>query len=129
QPAGWMRTDYDVLGRVTAVHSPGENGEISTRKNFASVTEGLETTTTNAKNQSRKEIHNGLGQLIAVEDELGGTLDYQYSPLGELSSVTSSAPDAADVTVRMCYDDLGRKIGMFDPDKGGFKGNSSASCA
>ncbi|WP_191968645.1 RHS repeat-associated core domain-containing protein [Cellvibrio sp. KY-GH-1] len=129
-PVGWTENFYDSLGRIVRIEAPDESGTIKTETAYSwdSTTGALLTTITNPKGQVRKEHHNGLGQLIHVEDQLKGTIVYEYSPLGEILSVTTDAPDVNEATIKMCYDKQGRKSGMFDPDKGGFNG-TSASCS
>ena len=119
----WTSTQYDVLGRVVQATAPDN----SVAKN--SYPNDTDTVVTNALNQSRTETRNGLGQLVQVTDQKGGTIVYTYNNKGDLLSATTNAPDAAaPVTVLMCYDTLGRKVAMFDPDKGGFAG-SNPSCS
>ncbi|MGM8228508.1 FG-GAP-like repeat-containing protein [Cellvibrio sp. ARAG 10.3] len=110
--SGWTENDYDILGRVVKVTGP-DNSEIE------SVYENNVTTITNSLDQKRIETRNGLGQLVKVEDHLEGTISYSYDVYGGLLSATTTA-DGMSVTVRMCYDKLGRKVAMHDPDKGGF---------
>jgi len=126
-PQDWVENHYDDLGRATQVDSPHEQGTISSKTEYVASPNGLMTTLINPKGQKRKEVRNGLGQLVYVEDELGSSISYEYSILGGLLNVTTRTADAADVVVKMCYDELGRKTGMFDPDKGGFSGDD-ATC-
>ena len=130
-PAGWTTTTYDILGRIRGITMPDGSTSSST---FSATTAGMETTTTNGLNQTQTELRNGLGQLLSVTDYLGGTVSYTYNVKGDLLTATtddspSASPNVEPVTVSMCYDSLGRKIGMYDPDKGGFVEGGSADCS
>ncbi|QEI12992.1 hypothetical protein FY115_12680 [Cellvibrio japonicus] len=125
-PLGWTTYHYDRLGRVESVKAP--DGSLSSSRYH-----GYETTITNALLQTRTETRNGLGQLIGVRDHLGGTITYTYNSKGDLLTATTddspnASPNVAPVTVTLCYDTLGRKVAMHDPDKGGFKTTGTVSC-
>lgn len=117
----WTENSYDSMGRLVSVVAPD-----GSKTDFAY--DGNTTTTTNALSQKRKETRNGLGQLEKVEDHLGGLIEYQYDLFGNLTQATTKA-DNTSVTVKICYDALGRKVAMHDPDKGGFKGNAGLTCS
>ena len=120
----WTIFEYDILGRVTAVTAP--DGTITT-----TTYDGYKTTVNvdiNGKALQRVEERNSIGHLVKVTDELGGTITYGYDALGNLTSATTVA-SGKTVRVQMCYDYLGRKVAMHDPDKGGFLGGASTSCA
>lgn len=116
----WTRYEYNILGQPTKITSPytsGDNAE-------AEITySGYSTTTTNALGQSKTETKNGLGQLVEVKDALLGLIKYEYDVHGGLLKATTRAThvdgQVKDISVRMCYDNLGRKTAMLDPDKGG----------
>ena len=91
--------------------------------------QGLSQTITNALGQTRTETRNRLGELAQVEDAANGTVNYTYDPQGNLIQTLTEAPDADPFAVRLCYDKLGRKVAMHDPDKGGFAGNPGQDCA
>ncbi len=116
---GWTTNEYDLLGRVTKVTLPNESFSTSTYS-------GNTTTVINDEGHTRSEARNGLGQLVQVTDNLGGTIDYAYHTSGALFTTTTKAPDyTTPVIVRMCYDRQGRKISMLDPDKGGWLATST----
>ncbi|HSX52047.1 MAG TPA: FG-GAP-like repeat-containing protein [Cellvibrio sp.] len=117
----WTENTYDHLGRIVEVKAPDGSKSTST---YA----GNKTTVTNALNQTREEYRNGLGQLAKVKDHLGGTVEYEYDLYGNLTKAKTTANGTA-ITVQMCYDTLGRKVAMHDPDKGGFVGNANLTCA
>lgn len=116
----WTENSYDPMGRLVSVVAPD-----GSKTDFAY--DGNTTTTTNALLQKRKETRNGLGQLEKVEDHLGGVVEYQYDLFGNLTQAQTTA-DGSSVAVKICYDALGRKVAMHDPDKGGFKGNGGLTC-
>jgi RHS repeat-associated protein len=116
-PAGWNKIDYDILGRVVKTTSPDGTYSTSSYNDYG-------TDIQNAEGQHKLETRNGLGQLVEVQDELGGKIQYTYNHQGNLLTATTLA-DNKSVTVKMCYDRLGRKTAMLDPDKGGFKASST----
>ncbi|PUA26358.1 MAG: hypothetical protein B0W54_21540 [Cellvibrio sp. 79] len=120
----WTENTYDNLGRIVGVRVP--NAPTSDPTNTSSYA-GNQTTHTNALGQTRKEFRNGLGLLEKVEDYLGGTVEYKYDLYGNLAEAKTTA-DNISIKVQICYDDLGRKVAMHDPDKGGFTGNGSLEC-
>lgn len=127
----WTRNYYDTLGRSIALLEP--NGAFSTM-----AYDGYAKSMTNDKGQSKVEITNGLGELVAAIDNLGTAITYGYDAGGNLQTTTAhkaSEPAYAysDFTstlenlcvqptsnyqVVLCYDSLGRKTQMWDPDKG-----------
>ncbi|MBK8186090.1 MAG: RHS repeat-associated core domain-containing protein [Cellvibrio sp.] len=116
QATAWTTTQFDTLGRPVEVKAP----DLS----VSSLSyNGYTTTSTNAKNQKKYETKNGLGQLVKVQDELGGIIEYEYDIYGGLLKATTTALNvlgqSQSISVRMCYDNLGRKTAMLDPDKGG----------
>jgi len=117
----WTENEYDHLGRIVKVTAPDNSVSTSTYS-------GNTTVIKNALNQTRTEYRNGLGQLVRVKDQLNGLIDYEYDLNGGLVRAKTTA-DAISVSVQICYDALGRKVAMYDPDKGGFKGNATLSCA
>ncbi len=120
-PSAWTENEYDLIGRVKKVTQP--DGTVNT-----TAYTGYTTTLTNPLLQTRTETRNGLNQLVKVTDYKNGTIDYEYDLQDNLLKATTTA-DGVSVSVRMCYDTFGRKIAMFDPDKGGFKGNGNLTCS
>jgi RHS repeat-associated protein len=124
QATAWTTTEFDNYGRPTKVKAP-DNSE--SRMEYS----GNITTSINAKNQKKYETKNGLGQLVKVQDELGGVIEYEYDVYGGLLKATTKA-DGSSISVRMCYDHLGRKTAMLDPDKGGTRaasGDATIACS
>ncbi|MDO8345584.1 MAG: FG-GAP-like repeat-containing protein [Cellvibrio sp.] len=120
----WSVFEYDLISRVITLTAP--DGSITT--NSYAGYETTATVDTAGKALTRIEERNSLGNLVKVTDHLSGTISYGYDPLGNLTSATTAA-SGKTVVVRMCYDKLGRKIGMHDPDKGGFLGNANETCS
>lgn len=149
----FVDTEYDIQGRISRKSEPYFSNEtvywtvfneydLVNRVIKATAPDGTETTNsysgyetlstmdsgTNGKQLTRKEEHNDLGNLVKVTDHAGGTISYGYDPLGNLINATTTSA-GQNIVVRMCYDNLGRKIAMHDPDKGGFLGNANEACA
>ncbi len=98
---------YDDLGRVTETNDPGV-GPSRIAYN------GLTTTFTNPRNQTRVEVRNGLGTLRTVTDARSKTTTYLYDPFANLLRVT----DPAGNEVRITVDRLGRRTQLRDPNLG-----------
>lgn len=120
----WTLFEYDLLDRNTRITAP--DGSVTLTSYIGYKTQV--TVDAMGKALTKTEERNSLGNLVKVTDHLGGTVTYGYDPLGNLTRATTSA-GGKTVSVRMCYDKLGRKIGMHDPDKGGFLGSSAAHCS
>ncbi|MBL4827138.1 MAG: VCBS repeat-containing protein, partial [Spongiibacteraceae bacterium] len=120
----WTIFQYDVLGRIISTDLPGVTNNISV--NYT----GLTTVTTNPLGQTKTKITNALGELIDVYDDHNGHLSYSYNATGDLIKTThhGSYIDPHSVSVDICYDKLGRKTAMSDPDKGGWERGSNTSC-
>jgi RHS repeat-associated protein len=101
---------YDVLGRPTQVILPDGSST-------AMAYNGLSTTTTNAKLQTKTEVKNASGELVTATDHLGFSTNYAYNAAGNLITVTRNA-GRGNIVTSMGYDTLGRKISMIDPDAG-----------
>jgi RHS repeat-associated protein len=104
------KTVYDVLGRPTQI-TLADNSVTNVAYN------GLSTTTTNAKNQSKTELKNASGELVQATDHSGFSTYYGYNAAGNLTSVERNAGRGI-VGTYMTYDTLGRKTSMTDPDAG-----------
>ncbi|TVZ40630.1 RHS repeat-associated protein [Alteromonadaceae bacterium 2753L.S.0a.02] len=123
----WTRSYYDELGRVILTKAPdGSEGKVAYN--------GYTSTSTNALNQTKISRKNAFGELEYVEAEDGGTIDYSYTTKGELRTTTANQQTAthysygevsglcqqptSNYQTVLCYDSLGRKTAMWDPDKG-----------
>jgi RHS repeat-associated protein len=124
---GLVRTDYDVLGRPTAIYSADPNGSTGSvafgsygSRQAAVQTiayNGLITTATNDKNQTRKEEKNVNGEVVRITDASGAQLAQQRDAFGNLIATK----DALQNQVTLVYDIRGRKTQMADPDTGTWK--------
>ena len=77
--------------------------------------------------QSTVQTVNVLGEVVEVEDNLKGKVNYQYDAQGNLTLTTTTAHSSGggtangvptSIDILLTYDLLGRKITMNDPDKG-----------
>ncbi len=101
-------SEYDTLGRPWKVTNP--DGGITT------ITfNGLTTTSNNPKGQTKTEVKDASGKTVSVTDNLGGVLTYSYDATGNLLELKLNGITQSTMT----YDSLGRKISMWDADKGG----------
>ncbi|MEI7954068.1 MAG: hypothetical protein WCJ66_02750, partial [Verrucomicrobiota bacterium] len=120
-------TVYDVLGRPTAIYSADPSGSqtniavgntagnVIAKASVQSFTyQGLSTTSTNDKGQTRIEEKNISGQVILVTDASGAQLAHQFDAFGNLIETR----DALQNKIAIGYDYRGRKISMTDPDAG-----------
>lgn len=122
----WSTFTYDLVSRPIGLTAP--DGTLTTTSYSGYTTTVTADAGITGKKLTRVETRNSLGNLVEVKDHLQGIISYGYDPLGNLTSATTSA-SGKTVTVKMCYDALGRKIAMHDPDKGGFLGNAAQSCS
>lgn len=101
----------DVLGRVTAAKVWDDQGNL-----FSTSTayHGLARILTNAKNQQRTEVLNGLGQVVQVTDSMGYLTKFSRDAFQNLLVAT----DPLSNQIVVSYDLLGRKIQLNDPDLG-----------
>lgn len=123
--AYWTRNYFDELGRVTLTVAP--NGSES-----SASYDGYTSTLVNAKNHSKQETRNAFNELVKIEDAIEGTIQYRYTTEGQLRSVDMSnsasfvygtisdlcEQPTSNFQIVICYDALGRKSQMWDPDKG-----------
>ncbi|HYD79579.1 MAG TPA: RHS repeat-associated core domain-containing protein [Paucimonas sp.] len=121
---GMSMTVYDALGRPTHIFvsdpqgsqpGVGFNGRGSRTAAVTTVSYvGLTTTTTNDKNQTRKEEKNVDGKVVRITDAYGAQLAHQHDAFGNLVQTK----DALQNVVTVGYDIRGRKLSMADPDSG-----------
>lgn len=125
---------YDPMGRVKTKTNPDGT--------YSSVTYNQWTTTTTDENgHMQQSFVDAFGRLIQKEEYTGAdgrspnysaatytlyaTTSYSYDPKGNLTSVMDAHNNVTSIT----YDNLGRKIGMNDPDMGkwqyGYDGNGN----
>lgn len=117
----WTVTTYDLLGRVERIDFPDNSfSEVSYLGNDVY---GLRTVFRDRTGKTKTEWKNALGEVVRVEDALDGVVIYDYDSTGNLISTNTTGPIVAtgapaSITVTVVHDDLGRKLGMSDPDKG-----------
>lgn len=108
----WETFAYDALGRLVQQSHPdpaAAGGIAITSYGF----NGLSSTITNAKGQTKTTIKNAQGQIASVVDPQGNAVNYQYDALGNLTR-TSAAGSITTLT----YNQRGKKIAMQDPAMG-----------
>jgi RHS repeat-associated protein len=108
----WTSYSYDALGRISTESRPDSAaaGGIATT---SYAYNGLSTTVTNAKSQTKTSVKNALGQIANVTDAQGNVISYQYDAQGNLTQT-----NAASSVTKLRYDLRGRKIAMQDPSMG-----------
>ena len=114
----WNITLYDQLGRISLVDAAGGNdvsmaygADVSGR---CGVDSPFAVETINGLGQSRIEVGNAMGEIVAVYDSQCGEARYRYDAIGNLLEVTGADGNR----VSMVYDLAGRRVLMDDPDKG-----------
>ncbi len=111
-PVYWHSTEYDILGRTVKVTNANGDSETFSYSGYTTVK-------TNAKEHRVTELHNALGQLVQVTDNLNNTIDYRYDLQGNLVNTVQTASDSgASARTSITYDRMGRKVAMDDEDKG-----------
>lgn len=108
----WESFTYDALGRLTqqsSLDSSAGGGIAVTSYSF----NGLSSTVTNSRGQTKTTIKNAQGQIASVVDAQGNIVSYQYDALGNLTRTS-----AAGSTTTLSYNQRGQKISMQDPAMG-----------
>uniref|UniRef100_UPI0004AC4232 hypothetical protein n=1 Tax=Leptospira interrogans TaxID=173 RepID=UPI0004AC4232 len=103
----------DPDGGLTSIVEPNVNGTILTTLTKTGFTETKTTTYPDGQTTTKIEITNELGQVLS-RTENGRTLNYTYSPFGEVRMVT----DVSGITTNINYDSKGRRISTQDPNSG-----------
>ena len=103
----WNHLDRDGIGRITKRYTPGSHLWSIDYNNYR-------TDYTDPNGNLKFEVVNPLGQLSVVQ-EGPETVNYYYDAFGNVDRVAKTGA----IEINMVYDDLGRKIEMTDPDKGG----------
>ncbi len=110
--AVWVVYAYDDLGRLSDEISP-DNVSADGNAIKRIIYNGLSTTITNNKGQSKTTVKDAFGRISRVSDAYGGAIQYQYDPLGQLTQV-----DAAGNITKIEYNTRGHKTRMQDPAMG-----------
>ncbi|MCC7490481.1 MAG: VCBS repeat-containing protein, partial [Gammaproteobacteria bacterium] len=110
--AGYRSYGYDLLGRVTVGALYDGSGTLD-RQSLVSYA-GRRVTTTDTLQHSTERYVDVLGQLRrVVEPAPGRTVNYGYSPLGQLTSI-----DDAGLLSSWTYDLNGHLVAMAHVDRG-----------
>lgn len=109
----YTATEYDVLGRPETITNPDSNSTTITYT-------GNDVVTINPLGQYKTEKKDSSGKTVEVIDDLGNSLYYEYNATGDLLTLKFGS----ELQSEMTYDSLGRKISMWDADKGGADGKS-----
>ena len=105
QPSQWNESAYDIYGRLEQNKSFTEKiTTISYESLATTVNDGVKTKTT---------LKNAIGNVIAVTDDPGGTINYSYFANGNLKTTNYEG-----VVTSIAQDGWGRKIKLTDPSAG-----------
>ncbi|WP_029272451.1 RHS repeat-associated core domain-containing protein [Flavobacterium sp. KJJ] len=107
-PSQWNETKYDVYGRV--FQSVASTGKITDIDNSLNLTTKISDGT---KNETY--LKNAIGKIASMSDG-SSTIDYTYSPNGNLSKINFGG-----IETKILYDGWGRKKELIDPSAGTFK--------
>jgi RHS repeat-associated protein len=106
--------EYDLIGRITSIDAPINEGQTSGRVTGFAY-EGRDTKITDPENMISMRRSNVLGQLRAITDPgTGGITAYTYHPFGELASIK----DANGNVTSWAVNDRGFVDATSDPDSG-----------
>lgn len=105
QPSQWNESTYDIYGRL-------EQNKSFTEKITTISYDGL-ATTVNDGIKSKTTLKNAIGNVIAVTDDPGGTINYSYFANGNLKTTNYEG-----VVTSIAQDGWGRKIKLTDPSAG-----------
>ena len=109
--AGAIEYEYDALGRTLSTKNSSDSSTTSQNYN------GVDATTTDPKTKKRRTELDGLGRLVKVVEDPGGSLNsettYTYSVLDKLLTVTQGAQ-----TRTFTYDSIGRLKSATNPESG-----------
>jgi len=136
----WVDRDFDARGNNVRVTDPYYANESSSRANRITF-DGLDrversidasgrvdtiaydgltrisTVDVNGKRQTQTEERDALDNVIAITDNDGNRITYDFDALGQQTAVTDSAGNVTTIT----YNALGHKVAMSDPDKGNWR--------
>jgi len=111
----WAETFYDDLDRVVR-----KVGETSRQVHVASLAyDGLKTTETDSLGRDKSTWTNAEGKVVAVQEEEGAFIEYDYDPRGNLiRTVQGDDHTGKTAETTIAYDQRDRKIAMQDADLG-----------
>ncbi len=114
-PQYWTVTDnFDVVSRPGRVTSPNGRQLTIVRTGFTTVNTQI---AVQGGTVVKTEVNNALGELIEVSDD-SGTIQYSHDLFGNLEDVTHLNQSYGQQS-HINYDSYGRKVSMWDVDKGG----------
>jgi RHS repeat-associated protein len=111
----WAIYGYDALGRITQESHPDSaapGGTATTTYTY----NGLTTSSTNSKSQTKTAIRNAQGLIAQVIDAKGASINYSYDSVGNLTQVNASG-----AITTLAYNQRGQKIGMVDATMGSWQ--------
>jgi RHS repeat-associated protein len=109
---------YDVLDRIIRVTYPDGSEDFRYYDGYITSESAVKTRVKNAQEQTKTEYTNAAGNLVKVLDNKSNALTYVYNAVDDLLSVSFDGALQSEIE----YDDLGRKIKMWDYDKGAQNG-------
>jgi len=116
---GFTKYNYDNYGRVTSIELPKDTSDYEgTFENPSTTFSGFSTVKEDSKGNETTELHNALGQLTLVTDDLGNTLTYNYDTFGNLKTVVKSDGSINITQVTNVFNAYGEKTQTNDVDKG-----------
>ena len=110
----WVTQSYDRLNRLIQITYADGSSDTTTYLPFDSANQLTGRVTRNALQQPKTEYHNVVGELAKVLDSDDNALVYRYDATGNLTQVTLNDVLQSEIE----FDSLGRKITMWDWDKG-----------
>ena len=117
----WNASDYDIMGNALRVTAPDGVAQWRIYEGFKTTEKSFNGSASQGTKQiERSTWRNALDQVVKVEEGVHGDADthstslYRYDVHGNLTQLI----DDDNNTTYIEYDDIGRKIAMWDPDKG-----------
>ena len=107
---------YDEIGRVKETTTPtGTVIEVNySYQNNPLMTQTISHVQSPARDETKIETQNAIGQLLSVVDNANQTTSFEYNAQGKRTKTID--PEGNEVFIQ--YDKLGRKEYMIDPDMG-----------
>lgn len=103
----WTISEYDVLGRITDVHAPGDR---HTSYSYA----GRQVTMIDPRGKSRTQNFDSQGRGVSSTDAYQNSVNYRYDGAGNLREITDPAGNVTAIS----YDLRGRRSTVSDPNTG-----------
>ena len=109
-PAYYVSSKYDAIGRVVEITKPNDNFDQATE---TTQYQGLVSIQTNALGNQKTISKNAIGKIIRIDEPEGAWLTHHHDSIGNLVKTI-----VGGVQTTMAYDIRGNKISMNDPDMG-----------